>query len=271
MPSADLELAAGSAAHYEDTAYYDRTYARRTEDVEYYVEEAKRTKGAILEYGCGTGRITFPMARTGATVVGVDQSVHMLERFREHLAAEPPEVRKRIRTKRGDMREVRLRERFALVMCPFNTFLHLYTREDVERFLARVSNHLAPGGRFVFDVSMPDPDEHIRKPSRIYRTRPFVYPGVGRVRYGERFDYDRLRQILFVTSEFEPEKGDPFTMPLTHRQYYPQELEALLHYNGFTIERWVGDFDEDIDARSESHHIVITARPRRQRSRKTTG
>ena len=45
---------------------------------------------------------------------------------------------------------------FALVICPFNAFMHLYTREDVERFLAVVRAHLAPGGLFAFDVLNPD-------------------------------------------------------------------------------------------------------------------
>ena len=30
--------------------------------------------------------------------------------------------------------------------------------------------------------------------------------------------------------------------PLSHRQFFPQEWEALLHYNGFEVERVDGDF-----------------------------
>ena len=32
--------------------------------------------------------------------------------------------------------------------------------------------------------------------------------------------------------------------PLAHRQFYPQELEALLHYNGLEITGRFGDFFE---------------------------
>lgn len=277
----DHELLAGSSAHYEDTAYYEKTYAKRTDDVAFYVQRAaalaKKTKRAagqaesasILEYGCGNGRVTLPLAREGHTILGVDLSEPMLQSLRTKLALEPPEVRARVQTRHGDMRALALRRKFELVLCPFNTFLHLYEREDVERFLARVRAHLAPRGRLLVDVSIPEPSELARPSSRLYRTRPFVYPGVGRVRYGERFDYDGLRQVLFVSMHFEPENGSRrFMTPLTHRQFYPRELEALLHYNGFSIEEQIGDFSGP--AEPSSRHLSIVASVRRMASSKPT-
>jgi SAM-dependent methyltransferase len=260
----DPELSAGSRAHYEDPAYYDKTYARRADDVAFYVGLAKATRGSVLEYGCGSGRVTLPMARAGASVTGVDLSLPMLAKLKSALATEDPATRKRVTLRQGDMRKVALRSKHALVICPFNAFLHLYTREDVERFLARVKAHLAPGGRFVFDVSIPDPEELSRKPERLCRTPPFVYPGLGRVRYGERFEYEALRQVLFISMEFEPESGAPaFMTPLAHRQFFPGELEALLHYNGFAIEKQLGDFDGK--PTHESRMLVTFAKARRAR------
>lgn len=256
----DRELIAGTTAHYEDPAYYQKTYADRTDDVRFYVREAKRIGGPVLEYGCGNGRISLELARAGLEVIGVDLSDTMLADLRARLKGEPPDVRARVTVKRGDMRALKLRRKVPLVICPFNAFLHLYTREDVERFLARTREHLAPRGRLVFDVSMPEASELARPASRLYRTRPFVYPGVGRVRYGERFDYDPLRQILFVNMEFEPMSGsEAFATPLAHRQFFPQELEALLHYNGFVTERIVGDFQGEPDR--ETQTLAYVAKP----------
>jgi SAM-dependent methyltransferase len=242
----DREFEAGSAAHYEDPAYYTKTYAARVEDVAYYVALAEERGGPVLEYGCGNGRITLPIARSGVPITGVDLSAAMLADLRARLRREPPEVRARVRVKRGDMRAAKLGRRFPLVICPFNAFLHLYTRPDVERFLARVREHLAPRGELVFDVSMPEPAELARDPARAHATPRFKYPtpeGGTLVRYAERFDYDKVRQVLFVAMEFTPVDGsDPWMTPLAHRQFYPQELEALLHYNGFTITARHGDF-----------------------------
>src|SRR3954466_13975543 len=138
----DRELEAGSAAHYEDPAYYTKTYRGRVEDVRYYVDLAALRGGPVLEYGCGNGRIAVPIARAGVEVVGVDLSPEMLADLRARLRDEPTAVRRRIEVRRGDMRRARLGRRFPLIICPFNAFLHLYTRRDVEAFLARVRAHL---------------------------------------------------------------------------------------------------------------------------------
>ncbi|RYE92435.1 MAG: class I SAM-dependent methyltransferase [Myxococcales bacterium] len=242
--TSDRALWVGAQAHYEDAAYYDKTYARRLDDVRFYEALAATTEGPILEYGVGNGRIALPMARAGADVTGVDWSAPMLADLRAKLAAEPREVQRRLRLVEGDMREVKLRRRFPLVLCTFNTFLHLYTRQDVEAFLGRVRAHLAPGGRFVFDVAVPQPGDLDRDPNRAYQAPRLRHPTTGQlVRYAERFDYDAARQILFVTVEFTPlDGGEPWSVPLAHRQFFPQELEALLHHAGFEVDRVAADF-----------------------------
>jgi len=258
-------LVAGSTEHYEDAELYDHEYGRRRDDVRWYRALAQKELGkpggkrAILELGCGSGRTLIPLAKDGWHVVGVDASAKMLARCQARVD--------RLRGARvdlvgGDFRAIRLGRRFPLVICPFNAFLHLYDRTSVERFLARVRASLTPRGRFVFDVSMPQAEELARKPERAFSTPRFDYPGVGLVRYKERFDYEPLRQILFVSMEFEPVSGAPkFMTPLAHRQFFPAELEALFHYNGFRIDGIEGDFDGP--ATNESSTLVYTtsARP----------
>lgn len=261
---ADRELEVGSAAHYADPPLYTRTYARRAEDVRFYVERA-RGVSAVLEYGCGNGRITLPLARQGSAVTGVDLSAEMLADLRARLAAEPAAVRTRVRVLRGDMRKkVVPGPRFPLVLCTFNTFLHLYTRQDVEAFLARVRAHLAPRGQLVFDVSLPSPIDLARDPSRAYRLPDVRHPDGRRFRYRERFDYEPLRQVMFVAMEHEPLDGTEggFVTPLAHRQFFPAELEALLHYNGFAVEAVTADFT-DVPADRHADTLVYTATRRR--------
>lgn len=266
----DPELEAGTSAHYENPAYYTRTYKSRLDDVRYYVDLARAQGGPVLEYGCGNGRITIPMARTGTPVTGVDLSAEMLADLRSRLKGEEADVQRRIVLKQGDMRRAKLDRRFPLVFCPFNAFLHLYTRQDVEQFLARVLEHLTPRGEFVFDVSMPEPEELARDPGRAYHTPRFRYPSEdGKtetvVRYSERFDYDKLRQVLFVAMEFSPVGGgETWMTPLAHRQFYPLELEALLHYNGFEIQTFVGDFN-GAPVASDSTTLLIHARAKSSR------
>lgn len=265
MVDVDRELRAGSSAHYEDPAYYTKTYKGRVEDVRFYVDLAEERGGPVLEYGCGNGRISIPLARSGLAVTGVDLSPEMIGDLRARLASEPADVKARVTLRRADMRTAALGRRFPLILCPFNAFLHLYTREDVERFLARVRAHLAPRGELCFDVSVPEPSELARDPARAYFAPRFRYPGADggegeMVRYSERFDYDRWRQVLFVAMEFAPAGGgDPWMTPLAHRQFYPQELEALLHYNGFEITELYGDFFRNAPA-SDSRVMVLRCR-----------
>jgi SAM-dependent methyltransferase len=263
----DAELEAGARAHYEDPAYYTATYAHRIDDVAFYVTLARRSGGPVLEYGVGNGRIALPMARHGVEVVGVDWSRPMLDDVRERLRREPAEVRRRVRLARGDMRSVRLARRFPLVICTFNTALHLYTRPDVERYLARVRAHLAPRGRFVVDLSVPPLEDLARHPGRPHHTPRFRHPTAGViVKNREHFDYDPVRQVLFVSMEFEPveEPKNTWVTPLAHRQFFPQEWEALLHYNGFDVERVEGDFQGGPLTR-DSDVMVWHASARRER------
>jgi SAM-dependent methyltransferase len=265
---ADKELEAGSRAHYEDAAYYTKAYVRRSEDVDFYVALAEKFGGPVLEYGAGNGRIALPIARAGVAITGVDLSEEMLDDFEQKVQAEPDAVRRRVKLRRGDMRQVRLgAARFPLVLCTFNSLLHLYSRSDFERFFARVLHHLAPGGRFVFDVSIPNPHELVRDPNRAYHSPRLKHPRTGEiVRYTERFDYDPIREVLLVYMDFIP-LSDPdasWITPLAHRQLYPQELEALLHYNGFVIDDVRGDFaGRELDRSSEV--MVCTCRAARRR------
>jgi len=241
----DRELEAGSLAHYEDPGYYAATYAERLADVAYYAALAEQSGGPVLEYGIGNGRIAIPMARAGVSITGIDHSRPMLADLRRRLEREPLDVQKRVRAVRGDMRRVQLEKRFPLVLATFNTVLHLYIRRDVERFLHQVRGHMAPGGRFVADLSVPAPSDLARDPAKASYAPRFRHPTAGVVvRNRERFDYDPVRQVLFVSMEFEPvgAPDEAWMTPLAHRQFFPQEWEALLHYNGFDVVKVEGDF-----------------------------
>ena len=59
-------------------------------------------------WGAATGRVTLPLARDGAEVWALDRSPAMLAELERRLRAEPPEVRARVRTVRGDLAGFRL-------------------------------------------------------------------------------------------------------------------------------------------------------------------
>jgi len=253
---------AGALAHYSDPSYYTKTYANRRHDVEYYVRLARKSRGPVLEYGVGNGRVALGIARANIAIEGVDLSRSMLDDLAATLEKQAPKVRERLRFHHGDMRKLELGRRFPLVIAPFNTVLHLYEREDFEAFLARVRSHLTPEGRFVFDFSVPQPDDLCRDPERWFGAPRIRHPASGELtKYDERFDYDPFRQLLLVTTRFSPERGRPWTVPLTHRQLFPREVEALLHYNGFDELEFTGDFG-NAPADRHTDSAVVSCRVR---------
>jgi SAM-dependent methyltransferase len=273
-------LEAGTDEHYRDAALYDYEYRRRRYDVRWYRALAQRTGGPVLELGCGSGRLLAPLARDGHDVVGVDLSPAMLERCRERVARAGRAAAARVTLVRADFRALALARRFPLVVSPFNTFMHLYTRGDVERFLAVVRAHLAPGGTFAFDVLSPHLRWLARDPTKRWARTRFTHPLTRkRLVYSLEIDFDLALQIAFMTIHYEPDVGErarPRVVRLAHRYFFPRELEALLHYNGFAIDAHDGGFggeplDNDADeqvvrCRYVGKMIVGSSR-RRQRLR----
>lgn len=251
-------------AHYRDPHYYDHAYAKYKVDVAFYLELATAAGGPVLELGVGTGRLAIALAERGVDVVGVDRMLGMLERARERLAKRPRRIRDRVELVHEDLRTVRLGRRFPLVIAPFNVLQHLYTREDVERALETCRVHSSRPGRLALDVLLPDVASLARHPDRFYKCRPIRHPRDGRrYAYAEAFRYDRNTQIQTTVMRFSA-VDDPEVRRfdyLVQRQFFPRELEALLHYNGFDVLRHDGGFrGEPLDECSESQ--VVIAQPR---------
>lgn len=255
---------ADACAHYRDARYYDHAYQRYKSDVAFYRALADEHGGPILELGVGTGRIARALLKDGHRVVGVDAMESMITRARERAQKLKRSDRERLELHIGDIRELDLGARFPLVTAPFNVFQHLYDREDIERALSTVRRHLEAGGVLAFDVLVPDPGSLARDPAKWFSSGLVTHPRDGRkYRYAEAFDYDHKNQVQTTTIRFrdvEDEEHERYDK-LPQRQFFPAELEALLHYNGFDVERHLGDFGaEPIDVWTESQCVVARRR-----------
>jgi SAM-dependent methyltransferase len=247
-------------ALYARPRYYDHAFRAHRRDIEHYVELARRARGPILELGAGTGRVTLALLRAGVEVTAVDRSASMLARLHERAQALPQAQRAGLRSIEADLRSLQLKQRFELVLAPFNLLMHMYTREDVENALACVKKHLRPSGKLAFDVLMPDLGVLRRNPERFYRCRPVFDPSDGHhYAYAERFAYDPLKQLQTITMQFQrlDKPSEEREIVLVLRSFFPAELQALLHYNGFRVLSHQGDFAGDaLDADSESQVVL---------------
>src|SRR5688572_31494367 len=75
---------------YDEPALYDRVVAPPAASLGFYLDEARRGGGDVLELACGTGRLTIPIARAladeGRRVTALDLAPAMLDAARRKAA-----------------------------------------------------------------------------------------------------------------------------------------------------------------------------------------
>lgn len=218
-------------------------------DTAFYVAEARRSGGRVLELGCGTGRILLPIAREGIAITGLDGSREMLARCEERLAAEPEEARARVTLHLADVRDFDLGTTFDLVTAPFRIVQHLLTIDDQLAFLACVARHLAPGGRLVFDVFNPNFGALVAAGGTEHEDANVELPGGARLRRTARITgvrwIDQVSQVELIYY-VRPSPGAPeqrHVQAFGMRWFGRAELEHLLARGGFRITAVHGDWE----------------------------
>lgn len=206
---------------------YDPWSRSVTEDVPFYLEEARRSGGPVVELGVGTGRIAVPIASDGIRVIGIDSSRGMLEVCAERAALSG--VGANIDLRVGDLREPPVRERVPLVICPFRSLLHMENDDDRRKALRAVKGLLLPEGRFIFDVFTPSREDIEATNARWLEREPGIF---------ERADWDEEARTLTLSVR-DNDAGS--TMQLSWLA--PAEWEALLLDEGFEVEACYGWFD----------------------------
>jgi SAM-dependent methyltransferase len=204
---------------------YDPWSVSVVEDVDFYVEEALRSGGPVLELGVGTGRIAVPVARAGVRVVGVDSSQGMLAVARESAERAGVELDLRF----GDLREPPVDEQFALVLIPFRTLLHMRTDSDRRAALAAVRARLPVGGRFIFDVFTPGADDIAETHGRWLEREPGIF---------ERADWDEDARPLVLRV-----RGNGAEAVLALAWLPVERWRELLAEAGFEVAGLYGWFD----------------------------
>ena len=147
--------------------FYDwenaQTVGRR--DVRFWADLAARADGTVLELGCGTGRLSVPVARRARRFVGIDRSAAMLRKLRARLRR--ARLTGRASIVRGDIRALPFRPDWdcRLVMAPYGMLQSLLTDEDLAATLAGAARMLAPGGAFGVDLApgLPRWGEYARR------------------------------------------------------------------------------------------------------------
>ncbi|HZR42423.1 MAG TPA: class I SAM-dependent methyltransferase [Ktedonobacteraceae bacterium] len=224
----------------------------------------------VLEIGCGTGRLTLPLAREGVelgfTVTGLDLEPAMLIRAEQRAEAEPASVREALRFVESDVRFWRTDERFDVVLMPYGIAHHLTCLED--RLAAWRGVHMLLKARGLFAVDVCAPDFSLLA-SSIHGTRRHVDLDIqgndGRHLWRSVVTrYCPTTQQVMQDYEYDVTEADGshhhYHSPFDMHVYYPCELKLLFQLTGFRLERLLGSYSgEPFGDRSPL--ILALARP----------
>lgn len=163
---------------------------------------------AVLDLGCGTGRIAHALMALGHPVTAVDDSPEMLA----HVRAD------RICSRIEDLR---LGRRFEAVLLAS----HLINAPDSGPVLAAVARHLAPAGRALVEWHPPEWFDTVEDGAGGM---------LGEVGI-ELSGTSRAGDLLSATVEYTA-RGRTWTQPFTARRLTQSQLEALLARAGLVFE-----------------------------------
>ncbi len=240
---------------------YD-VYVPVTFDIPFFLEEAKKCSGEILELMAGTGRVSLPLLEAGVRLACVDNSADMLAILHDKLAA------------RGlaadlycqDVCRLDLPRQFASVIIPFHSFAHIVSVEDQQAALQRIRRCLLPGGSFICTLGNPA----IRRVPvdgqlRLFRKYP-LGAGQGTLLLWLLENFHPADDHVVETLEFFEEYAENGSlrskrlMELHFRLTNRKEFETLARSAGFEITTFYGDYTRaEFQAETSPYMIWIMA------------
>jgi SAM-dependent methyltransferase len=244
---------------YRDGRHYDAMNSDVVADIPFYVDEARRAAGPVLELACGTGRLAIPIAQSGVEIVGLDLSPSMLS----YARPKAKQAGVGISFIEADCRNFELGRKFALIFMAFNSMQLLHDHASLAALFASVRKHLAQGGRFIFDVFNPKVALLVGTGDQRMFEREYEDPeGNGTITLEHTMNYDDASQVnriqwFFSRRGTHGEERDFRVEDLHMRCFFPQELGLLVRSQGFEIVEKFGNFERKPFASGEQKQVVV--------------
>tara|TARA_A100001011_G_scaffold400752_1_gene518374 strand:+ start:2571 stop:3320 length:750 start_codon:yes stop_codon:yes gene_type:complete len=131
-----------SSGDYYDLFYDDKNYQLEANYIHEKIQEYKSNSKSILELGCGTGKHAINLTKFGYEILGIEKSESMLKKTTN---------RKNLEFQQGDIREIKLKDKFDCVISLFHVMSYQITNKSLISVFKTAFNHLKEEGLFLFD------------------------------------------------------------------------------------------------------------------------
>ncbi|MDR3667122.1 MAG: class I SAM-dependent methyltransferase [Ignavibacteriaceae bacterium] len=200
--------------------------------------------GKVLDLACGSGRHSLLFASKGFDVTGVDLSDNLLKVA--ILAADKEKLD--IKFIKADLRHIRLKEKYDLVVNLFTSFGFFDNDEDNFAIFKTASDLLIPGGFFVFDfLNSSFIENNLVRESREDKQ-------LEKIIQKRRIEGDRVIKDIIIHYN-----GTVKTFYESVKLYRQEELYKSIQDNGLAIKKTFGDFSGHDFKETTSPRIIIIA------------
>jgi len=219
-------------------------FADFTSDIDFFINETKKTSGMVLELMSGTGRVSIPLLEAGVKLTCVDMSPKLNAIFRSKL--EQKALKANIY--QMDVCLLDIPKKFEMIIIPLYSFSHIVSPDDQRKALTRIHQHLLPGGTFICTLRNPTLREQIVDGQlRLIGKYPLIRDqGTLLFWIIEQKDPEDVHVVngMEFFEEFDAEgvlKAKRL-MELHFRLSPRDEFEQLLKATGFSIKAFYGDY-----------------------------
>lgn len=243
--------------------FYDDIHDKIDEDIKFLKELITRIDNikTILDFGCGTGRLTLPMVKTSRKVTGVDNSTSMIEVAKKKAALlNYKEIT--LNFVKADMVSFVSSQLFDFIFCGFNSFQHLLEIKEIITFFQNTRRLMHENSTFLIDVFNPEFMFLLDSKKEEYKDKFYSTKLQREIGLFELHTYDKQSQINWITYIYKYLDGESFGQEFFRwkfpmRQFYPQELKYIIESSNFEImEKWGGYDFSSFDSSSQKQIIL---------------
>jgi SAM-dependent methyltransferase len=232
-------------------------------DLPFVLQLARESGGPVLDLGCGTGRLLFPLAQAGFQVTGVDNSPQMLAIANNRLAGQPDEIRELITLWERDIRTLtknQTKKRFPLALLSYNTLLHI-REEEILDMLNHLADLLRPSGKLFIDIENPFLLAATNYPKEAVFEASFTDEMTQQqIEQWSQSSIDTNAQTLTVSWQFRIQnKESGFSkVQIVYHFIYPHQIALLLQRAGFRLKKMLGSYEGE-PFQEDSKRLLLLA------------